>query len=349
VSAGGPPPAAGAERHLVTGASGFIGGRLALRLHAEGRRVRALVRASSDRRALEQAGVEIAVGDLRDLGSLARACDGIDTVFHCAALVSDWASVKEIRTANVHGTRNLLASAGGAGVRRVVHVSTTDVYGHPGTPVDEDCRGSESFANWYAETKRGAEALALRAHSAGQVEVAIVRPATVYGPGSREVIGEIARALRNGQMLLIDGGRPLAGLCYVENLLDAMLLAATAAAAAGQAYNVSDDLDVTWRRFTDDLAAGLGVRPARWSLPYPLALALGAAMEHGYRGLRRATGLTLPPLLSRQAVQVLGRSQDFSTRRLRQQLGWEPRVGYEQGLELTLAWLRGDSADAGSR
>jgi nucleoside-diphosphate-sugar epimerase len=325
-------------RCLVTGATGFIGGRLALRLRAEGCTVRALARASSDRGALERASVDVVTGDIVERDSLVCACAGVEVVFHCAALVSDWATVREIEAANVLGTRNILAAAGHAGVRRVVHVSSTDVYGHPGRQVDE-CHRAVGFANWYAQTKLAAEAEALRADAAGTAEVAIVRPATVYGPGSREVIGEIARALRAGQMLLVDGGRPLAGLCYVENLLDAMLLAARVPAARGQAFNVSDGLGVTWRRFTDDLAAGLGVRGARLSLPYPLALALGFALEQGYRGLRRTTGLTLPPLLSRQAVQVLGRSQDFSTRKLRARLGWEPRVDYEQGLARTLAWL----------
>ena len=330
-----PPP----ERCLVTGATGFIGGRLALRLQAEGRHVRALARASSDRRALDGAGVEVVTGDLADTESLARACTGVGVVFHCAALVSDWARVSEIEAANVLGTRNVLAAAVQAGVPRLVHVSSTDVYGHPGTRVGEQHRAG-GFANWYSQTKRAAEAEVLRAHRDGSLEVAIVRPATVYGPGSRDVVGEIARALRSGQMLLIDRGRPLAGLCYVENLIDAMLLAAAEPAALAEAFNVSDDLDVTWRRFTDDLAAGLGARGARWSLPYPLAFALGYSLEHAYRGLRRVTGATLPPLLSRQAVQVLGRSQDFDTARLRERLGWEPGVGYEQGLELTLAWLR---------
>jgi nucleoside-diphosphate-sugar epimerase len=85
---------------------------------------------------------------------------------------------------------------------------------------------------------------------------------------------------------------------------------------------------------------GLGCRPPRWSLPYPAAAAIGAGFEHGYRALRRATGVTLPPLLSRQAVHVLGIDQDFSNRRAREVLGWEPRVSYAEGMEATLAWLR---------
>jgi oxidoreductase len=170
----------------------------------------------------------------------------------------------------------------------------------------------------------------------------VLRPATVYGPRSKEVVGEIARAMRNGNMLLVDRGRAVAGLCYVDNLVDAALLALRHEAAAGQAFNATDGLSVTWREFTEGLAAGLGCSPARWSMPYWMANGIGFSLEHGYRLLHRTTRLTTQPLLSRQAVHVLGRDQDFSNRKARELLGWEPRVGYAAGLEATLEWLKAE-------
>src|SRR5581483_5756559 len=125
--------------------------------------------------------------------------------------------------------------------------------------------------------------------------------------------------------------------------IDAALLAAHHDAAIGQAFNVTDGLEVTWRQFTDDLARGLGCAPARWSLPFAVAHPLGAGLEYGYRLLRRSTGLSTRPLLSRQAVHVLGSHQRFSDARLRATLGWAPRVGYAEGLGETVAWLRADS------
>ncbi len=110
--------------------------------------------------------------------------------------------------------------------------------------------------------------------------------------------------------------------------------------AAGT-FNVTDEVPVTWAAFTDDLAGGSAAPPVR------LEPALPArdrdrllATEQGYRLLRGATGLRTAPLLSRQAVQVLGRDQSFSAARARELLGWEPRVGYRDGLESTLGWLR---------
>ena len=323
---------------LITGVTGFIGGHMAERLVQERMRVRCLVRASSDTSLLEQLDVDLVVGDLAGAGSLAGAADGCRYVVHCAAHVSDWATVEEISRVNVDGTRRLLEAAAAASVERFVHVSTTDVYGYPrGTAIDETYAGTR-FRNWYSETKRAAEE---EVHRARGLETVILRPATVYGPRSTDVVGEIARAIRGGHMVLIGRGRPVAGLVYVSNLVDAAVLALRHEAAPGQAFNVTDGVPVTWRQFTDDLAAGLGCRPPRWSMPYPLASGLGFALEHGYRLLRRATGLKTPPLLSRQAVHVLGLSQDFSNRKAREVLGWGPRVGYSAGLEATLAWLRG--------
>ena len=326
---------------LVTGATGFVGGHVTERLVRDGHRVRCLVRASSDTSLLEALGVELAVGDMTSARSLAHAADGCRHVLHCAALVSDWATREEIERVNVAGTRNLVAAAVAAGAERLVHVSTTDVYGHPGAADVDETYVAARFANWYAETKRAAEGEVARARD---IDTVVLRPATVYGPRSTEVIGEIARALRSGNMVLIDRGRAIAGLCYVENLVDAAMLALDHAAAPGQAFNVTDGLPVTWRRLADDLADGLGSPRARWSLPYGLANAIGFSLEHGYRLLRVATGLRTRPLLSRQAVQVMGVDQSFSNRRARELLGWEPRVGYAAGLEATLAWLRAEPA-----
>jgi ornithine--oxo-acid transaminase len=337
---GTPIEPGGEDACLVTGASGFIGGRLVARLVQEGYQVRCLVRLTSDTSALDRLGVQIAAGDLTDRGSLRRAAAGCSHVVHCGAMVSDWATTEEITAINVVGTRNLLAAARAASATRLVHFSSTDVYGHPGSQeVDEELVPS-GFANWYSETKWTAEADVRRAHDSGDLETVILRPATVYGPGSKTVVGEMAQAIRRRNMLLIDRGRTIAGLVYVDNLIDLALLALRHGAAPGHAFNASDGLDVTWKQFTDDLAAGLDSPPVRWSAPYWAADAVGTTLEVGYRSLRKVTRLKTPPLLSRQAVHVLGRDQAFSNRKARELLGWQPRIGYDEGLRATLDWLR---------
>jgi ornithine--oxo-acid transaminase len=327
---------------LVTGATGFIGGHLAQRLLEEGHQVRCLVRSSSDTSLLDDLEVEIAVGDLTSARSLVDAAEGCRYVFHCGAQVSDWATAKEITGINVDGTRNLLAASVAASVERFVHFSTTDVYGYPGGPAVDETYAATRFRNWYAQTKLAAEAEVRRVSQADGLEAVILRPATAYGPRSTDVIGEIARAIRSRTMFLVDGGRAVAGLCYVDNLVDAAILALHHEAAPGNAFNVTDGLDITWKEFTDALAQGLGCAEVRWSLPYWIANGIGFSLEHGYRSLRKTTRLKTPPLLSRQAVQVLGRDQNFSNRKARELLGWEPHIDYTAGLEATLVWLRAE-------
>lgn len=327
---------------LLTGASGFIGGHLAARLVADGRPVRCLVRPTSDTSRLERLGVELVRGDLTSSRTLAQAVDGCRHVLHCAALVSDWATVKEIRRVNVEGTRELLAAAAAASVERFVHLSTTDVYGYPGSRDVEETFVPSRFRNWYAQSKLEAEREVRRTTQTTGLEVVILRPATVYGPGSREVVGEMAKAIRAGHMVLIGRGRAVAGLTYVANLADAATLALRHKAAGREAFNITDGLSVTWREFLDDLADGLGAQRARWNLAYGVASGLAFSLEHGYRLLRGVTGLSTSALLSRQAVHVLGRPQEFSNRKARDVLGWEPRVDYAAGLAATLAWLRDD-------
>jgi acetylornithine/succinyldiaminopimelate/putrescine aminotransferase/nucleoside-diphosphate-sugar epimerase len=326
--------------HLVTGASGFIGGHVVERLLADGHQVRCLVRTGSDTRHLERLGVELAPGSLENARSLIRAAEDCDYVVHCGAMVSDWGTVEEIERVNVTGTRLLLAAAAQASVRRFVHVSTTDVYGYPGRAAVAEDHPPGKFRNWYAQTKLQAEAEVRRAAVDHGLETVVLRPSTVWGPRSTSVVGEIGGAIRGGYMLLVDGGRRIAGLVYVDNLVDAMLLALRHERAGGEAFNVTDGLPVTWRQFTDHLAAGLGAGSARFSMPFAVANGVGAALEHSYRLVRRATNVRSPALLSRQAVHIMGTDQDFSNAKAREVLGWAPRVGYDRGMQTTVAWLR---------
>ena len=327
---------------LVTGATGFIGSHLAERLVRDGYQVRCLVRPTSDTTSLDGLDVELAAGDLTSAHSLERAVEGCRYVFHCGAMVSDWATPKEVSRVNVEGTRALLSASAAASVRRVVHFSSTDVYGYPGGMEIDETYAATSFRNWYAQTKRQAEAEVRRFGATHDLDAVILRPATVYGPRSREVVLEIARAIRGGHMVLIDNGRAIAGLCFVDNVVDAALLAMHHDGARGQAFNATDGLAITWRELADGLADGLGCSKARWSMPYRLAEGVGFSLEHGYRALHRTTRLKTRPLLSRQAVHVMGTDQSFSNRKARELLSWEPRVDYATGLEATLDWLRAE-------
>ncbi len=326
---------------FVTGATGFIASHLVERLLQEGFLVRCLVRKSSNTDYLDQLNVNLVYGELTDLESLRKGVQGCDYIFHCAAFVSDWGTIDEIRQINVTGTRNLLEVALEHSSCRFIYVSTTDVYGHPKKKnISEEQPYPTNFCNWYTQTKMEAELEVLHFHTHHQLPVTILRPATVYGPRSVNVIGEISDAIRSGQMLLINNGKANAGLCYITNLIHAIILVAESELAIGKCFNVADNSQVSWKQFIDDLADRLGQQKKYYHMPYGVAYALGWLLENGYRALRMATGLKFSALLSRQAVQVMGREQDFNTDKIQSLLDYQAIVDYKTSLQETVKWIK---------
>ncbi len=324
---------------LVTGATGFLGGRLAEVLRERGEHVRVLVRRKG---ALEGCGYEIAHGRLEDPESLRRAVAGVDVVYHCAGLASDWAPWSEFIDVNVTGVRYLLEAAAKAGcVRRVVHVSTTDVYGYPRVACDESY-GIRDVGLPYNRTKGQGEQEAWRVHRETGLPVTVVRPASIYGPRGKDFVVEFARLLCAGSMILIGGGRAPAGLLYVDNAVEAMIAAAACDETVGKAYNLRDETCETWRQYAFDLADGLGVKRPWINLPERPTLAAAWLCEQAARILRRQER----PLLTRHAALLLCRDQAYSIDRARRDFGFRSTVSYSEGVERCLAWLANDEGRA---
>jgi nucleoside-diphosphate-sugar epimerase len=319
---------------LVTGATGLIGSHLVDALILRGERVRALVRPESDARRLRELGVEIRVGTLRDNATLMAAAQGVEQVYHCAALVGDWGLAEDFEEANVHGVRNVLAAATRAGVSKFIHLSTTDIYGYPGRPAVESEKPSpRGFA--YADSKIEGESLVWNHHRTVGLPTCIIRPATVYGPRCQFGV-QVIEALRKRQAVLIDRGRYIAGLTYVGNLADAIILAADSATSVGQAYNIADGSKVTWGEYINALAALAELpRPTR-SYSHDFAYALASLWESYYHLL----GRTQRPLLTRTLVELMGTDQDFPIDKAKRDLGYRPRVSFEEGIKHTGDWLR---------
>jgi nucleoside-diphosphate-sugar epimerase len=321
---------------LVTGASGFLGGRLVEMLAERGETVRVLARGSSDLRHLSQLPIQIVRGDLGDVAALAEAMRGVRVVYHCAACSTDWADPATYIAANVAGTQNVLDAAVRAGfVERFLHVSTTDVYGYPRVPCDESAPVRDVGLP-YNRTKIQGEEAVWRAHREQGLPVTVVRPATIYGPRGKDFVVEIANLLRQRMMLLIDGGRARGGFTYVDNVAQAMMDAAASSKTVGRAYNISDGTGTTWREYTNALADALSYKRPWLALPFPMAMALGAAMEVPFRLLKAKSR----PLLTRHAVHLLGHDQEFPTTRARADFGFAPRVAFADGIARSAAWVR---------
>lgn len=324
-------------KNLVTGGSGFLGSHLVEALVARGEDVRALVRPTSRTELLERAGAELVYGDLSEIASLKAAVDGVERIYHCAAMAADWGPWEAFRAVNVTGVRNLLEAVVEVRppVQKFIHVSTTDVYGHPGYPADETA--PYRYRGWpYGDTKIDGEKLVWEYHQKHGLPVTVVRPVNIYGPRSTTFVLEIVELLKEGGMVHIGSGRTPAGLGYVTNVVDVMLLAADRPESTGQAYNACDGSEITWRQYVDRLAEIAGTPAPRITIPYRVAYPLSWAMEKVYGALR----ISSRPLLTRMVVEVFSTTQAFSIEKARRELGYEPQVGFEEGMERVADWLR---------
>lgn len=319
---------------LVTGASGFVGGALTRRLVLRGERVRVLARPTSRLDHLAGLEVEVALGSLEDAASLAAAFRGVGTAYHCAGLSADWAPWWAFYRANVAGVRNVLRAAERTPtLRRLLHVSTTDVYGYRRQPGDESTPVRDVGLG-YNRSKGLGEAVVWAHHRRTGLPVTVVRPASIYGPRSKDFVLEFARLIRKGQMVLVDGGRAPAGLLYIDNAVDAIVAAAESEAAAGRVYALRDEVPVTWRTYTDAMADALGAPRVRISLSEPAALGAAWAAERAHRALGRPGR----PPLTRHSMLLLSRPQNFPLGRARADLAFRSRVPFEEGVARAAAW-----------
>ncbi len=267
---------------------------------------------------------------------LVETLGSVTHVFHCAGCSTDWAPVRQYREANVMTVSILLELVKNFASRleRFVHVSTTDVYGYPEQAAGDETMTRRDVGLPYNATKLRGEDLVWAASAAG-LPVTVVRPASIYGPGGKAFVTDIVALLRQRLMLLVDGGRAPGGFVYVDDVCRAMLLAAAAPHARGEAYNVSSVDGTKWSTYTDALAAALRL-PAPWlRMPFAAAKALAAVVEFPHRG-----GLPGRPLLTRHAVYLLARDQQYGTVKAREQLGWAPQVGLDEGIARSVAALK---------
>lgn len=319
---------------FVTGATGLVGSHVVEEALSRGHRVRALVRASSDTRSLDQWRVEKVSGDLEDAGALRRGVAGADWVFNCAAKVGDWGSLADFRRLNVEALRLLLDAAADARVERCVHLSSLGVYearDHYGT--DETVAPAVQALDGYTRSKIEAEALALQYVSERGLPVAIVRPGFIYGPRDRTVLPKLVRAIRTGRFAYFGSGEQVLNCVYVKNLIQALFLAAEVPAAVGEVFNLTDGQRVTKRQFVGRVAELAGLRPPRRRIPLRLAWVLAVLFER----VAIFRGATNPPLVNKARYKFLGLNLDYSIEKARRVLGYQPAYTTEAGLAEAMA------------
>jgi nucleoside-diphosphate-sugar epimerase len=327
-------------RVLVTGATGFLGGALIRRLLDLGHSPTALGRNRERGRELEVLGIPFLAVDLADREAMVQSCRGQDWVVHCAALSSPWGRPRAFFEANVVGTDHLIQGCLRAGVQRLVHVSTPSIYinGQNRFDIREGDPLPLRPINAYARSKAQAEAL-IDFAAAGGLPAITLRPQALYGPGDQTLLPRLIRVAQRGSFPVIGTGQNLVDLTFVENAVDALLLALEGPAAAlGGKFNITDGspvhlYDTLMRVF---MALNIPVHPRRVSRPFAR---LGAmALEGVYRWL---PGYPEPPL-TRYGVGVLSESRTLCIAKARAELGYVPRFTTDEGLGIFLKhWKEG--------
>jgi nucleoside-diphosphate-sugar epimerase len=316
----------------LSGGAGFLGLYLARRLLDEAHDVRTLDVAALDDPELESS-VEELRGDVRDLQAVGRMVAGADVVVHAAAALPIRASREAIRSVNVHGTENVLVAARAAGVARVIFVSSTAVYGVPDKhPIVED--DPLVGVGWYGESKIDAEALCRVA----AVDTTILRPKTFVGPERLGVFEILFDWIREGRRIYILGdGRNRYQLLAVEDLVDAVLRAATSETAANEVFNVGATEFETVR---DDLGALIAhAHSASRLQPVP---AKPAEMV-----LRALELLRLSPL-AEWHYRTAHRDSFVDVGKAQRVLGWQPRLSNRRALIDTYDWYLANRSRVGA-
>lgn len=312
---------------MITGASGFIGRTLAGRLREAGSEV-----VGMDVEADPSAGV--VAGNVAEPGRWKEAAAGADVVIHTAAAVTNTATRELGWRVNVLGTKNAIEAAIEAGAQRFVHFSSVRAFGDAGFPdgvtEDDPVRPDRSV---YVNTKIASEQVALQAHAAGRIEVTIIRPGDVYGPGSRPWTILIVEAIRANQFLLPAMGRGIFSPVYIDNLVDGVLLAASRPEGIGEVFTISDGVGVPCEEFFGHYYRMLG-RSGPRTLPTAVAVGVSAIPEAFAALAGRKTEIR------RESMRYLAREGTYSIEKARTLLGYEPAVDLDEGMRRTEVWLR---------
>ena len=322
------------KKILVTGATGFIGSRLAYRLAAEeGARVTGTGRRIEDVPSLAEVGVNLAYGDLLDFPGMRTLVEGQEIIFHIAAWLGPRHGGRGMAwPVNVFATVGLVRHAAEAGVSRFVHASSIAAYGPPapGTKLlTEASPVNPVQAGIYGRTKAEGEQKAVALAQELKLPLVVIRPGMVYGPGSYSWSKRMIQLLQRRVPVIFGQGDGLAYQVYIDNLVDGMILAAKADGAAGEDFHFVDP-QVTWQAWFGRYGQMCDCRPVQ----IPMWLSRIA--------VRVAERLPLGLSVDRDLLRFYTAGTRYSREKAERLLGYRPRIDFAEGMARTEAWLRAE-------
>jgi len=328
---------------LVTGGGGFLGSAVVRKLNERGDEVSVLGRGTYPHIApyikrRYQA-------DIRHNPAVVHACEGMDVVFHVAAVAGIWGKRSDFWSINVEGTRNVIEACRANGVPRLVFTSTPSVvFGKDDLcGVDESTRYPPRYLAAYPETKAVAERMVLAANCPTLATVAL-RPHLIFGPGDPHLIPRVIARARLGRLVQVGEGKNLVDITYIDNAADAHVQAADALTpggrCAGHAYFISQGEPVSLWPWLNELLAAARAPTVTRSMTYRRAYRAGRVLETVYR----ATGITREPPMTRFLATQLAKSHYFDISSAKGDFGYNPTIATEEGVRRLVATLGGGGA-----
>lgn len=318
---------------LVTGAAGFLGGALLRRLMATRQSVRVLVRREPAWLA-EIPNLQVVIGDLGDPEIVDHAVAGVRTVYHLGAAMRG--GPESFRAGTTVAVRNVIESCLKHGTPKLVYVSSLSVMDHAGRPDDRVLREDSPYEplptlrGLYTQTKLEAERMVLTAIASRGLPAVMLRPGQIFGPGAERVPPNGVIAIAGRWLLVGDGGAPLP-LVYVDDVVDALVIAGERPDVAGKIFNIVDTSSITQNEYLHAYRAKLGPAAKVIRVPVGVMMFLASGVELLGKVLKRDVPL------SRYRVRSLRPLANFDIAAARTILEWEPRVGTRDGLRRTFA------------
>lgn len=321
---------------LVTGGTGFTGKALVRRMLDEGHQVVALDNKEGYKTAeLRGWGVDVVIGSVTDPEVVRRCMQGVEIVHHVAAAFRELeAPDRFYYEVNVEGTRNVLQAAFEAGVRKFVHCSTCGVHGNVDDPPGDENSPIQPH-DYYQQTKYEAEPIVLEYQQRG-LETTILRPNAIFGPGDPGRFYLIFKQLSKGWFPMFGSGKVLYHPLYIDNFMDAFVLAMQPGVGVGQAYLIADEEYTTIEDLVRRAARVMGQEFSFRRFPLWPVVAAGHVMETLYKPFG-----AVPPLYPRR-VEWYRLDRAFRIDKARRDLGYQPKVGLDEGLRRAVEWYRAE-------
>lgn len=317
---------------LVTGANGFLGQYIVEQLVARGDRVRAYCRRPAA--SLDALGIQTVLGDVRDPAATAAACEGVDTVFHVAAVAGIWGPWQLYYETNTLGTRHVVEGCLRHQVSRLIYTSSPSVTfdGREQCGIDEAAPYPRRWLCHYPHSKALAEQLVLAANGQRGLLTCALRPHLIWGPRDQQLVPRMVERARRGRLMRVGDGKNLIDMVYVENAAYAHLLAADrlvpGSPVAAGTYFISQGEPINCWQWIDEVLALARVAPVRRAISTGAAYYLGAMLE----AMHVVLGLKGEPRMTRFLALQLGKSHYFNIDGARRDLGYHARVSTAEGM-----------------